>query len=35
MVRQINSEFDGWSALAHLGKICRYEAKDVLYTLSG
>jgi CRP-like cAMP-binding protein len=32
MVRQINSEFDGWSALAHLGKICRYEARDVLYT---
>lgn len=32
MVRQINSEFDGWSVLAHLGKTCRYEAKDVLYT---
>ena len=30
MARQINSEFDGWSALAHLGKICRYEARDVL-----
>ena len=26
MVRQINSDFDGWGALAHPGTSCRYEA---------